>query len=93
MAHENVSEVQTNEKLEFKDQQHSELLEMSSKALKLLVNNDSLLSDLPYDVTIDEVNSQIAVAQGQSITVQLLRSHDSSLSVVVRSFLIFEWDQ
>lgn len=62
---------------------HEDLMEISQSALKRILATDSLLSDLPGDVTVDEVLAQIAVAHGQSITVTLLRNTEKPLSVVV----------
>lgn len=62
---------------------HEDLMEISQSALKRILATDSLLSDLPGDVTVDEVLAQIAVAHGQSITVTLLRYTEKPLSVVV----------
>lgn len=62
---------------------HEDLLEITQSTLRRLLASDALLSDLPSDVTTDEVLSQIAVVQGQSITVNLLRNTESPLSVVV----------
>lgn len=62
---------------------HEELMEISQSALKRILATDSLLADLPGDVTVDEVLAQIAVAHGQSITVTLLRHMEKPLSVVV----------
>lgn len=62
---------------------HEELMEISQSALKRILATDSLLADLPGDVTVDEVLSQIAVAHGQSITVTLLRHTEKPLPVVV----------
>lgn len=62
---------------------HNDLMEISQSALKMLLATDSLLSDLPGDVTVDEVVAQIAVAHGQSITVTILRHSEKPLSVVV----------
>ncbi|CAG9767763.1 unnamed protein product [Ceutorhynchus assimilis] len=62
---------------------HEDLLEITQSSIKRLVASDSLLSDLPVDVTPEEVLAQIAVAQGQSITVTILRYTESPLSVVI----------
>lgn len=66
---------------------HEDLMEISQSALKRILATDSLLSDLPGDVTVDEVLAQIAVAHGQSITVTLLRNTEKPLSVVVSKVL------
>lgn len=62
---------------------HDDLCEVSRSALRRLIAADPLLSDLPGDVTNEEVNAQIAILQGQSITVFVLRNLEASLSVVV----------
>ena len=65
---------------------HEDLLEITQSTLRRLLASDALLSDLPSDVTTDEVLAQIAVVQGQSITVNLLRNTESPLGVVVSDF-------
>lgn len=62
---------------------HEDLLEITQSSLRRLITSDSLLKDLPVDVTLEEVLAQIAVAQGQSITVTILRYSESPLSVVI----------
>ncbi|XP_074034605.1 carbohydrate sulfotransferase 11 isoform X2 [Leptinotarsa decemlineata] len=62
---------------------HEDILEISQSSLRRLITADPLLSDLPVDVTLEEVLAQIAVAQGQSITVIVTRYSESSLHVVV----------
>lgn len=69
---------------EIENLSHEDLYEISQSTLKRLVTADSLLSDLPGDVTTEEVLSQIAVVQGQSITVTLLRNMEKPLPVVVK---------
>lgn len=67
---------------------HEDICEITLSTLRTLLASDKLLGDLPADVTIEEVNSQIAVTQGQSITVQILRNSEGSLNVVVSVLLI-----
>lgn len=62
---------------------HEDLLEITQSTLRTLITSDELLKDLPVDCTIEEVNSQIAVAHGQSITVHILRNLEPTLNVVV----------
>ncbi|XP_044729268.1 U11/U12 small nuclear ribonucleoprotein 25 kDa protein-like [Chrysoperla carnea] len=62
---------------------HEDLCEITLGTLTRLLKADCLLSDLPAGVTSEEVNSQIAVAQGQSITLEILRNLEPSLHVVV----------
>jgi hypothetical protein len=62
---------------------HEDLCEITQSSLRRLIAADPLLQDLPGDVTTEEVLSQIAVAQGKSITVVVLRHFETPLSVVV----------
>ncbi|XP_025834252.1 carbohydrate sulfotransferase 11 isoform X2 [Agrilus planipennis] len=62
---------------------HEDRLEITQSSLRRLIAADPLLQDLPGDVTTEEVLSQIAVAQGQSITVTILRHSETPLLVVV----------
>lgn len=84
-----TSRAQGNADLEeqMEDLSHEEIMEISQSALKRIMATDSLLSDLPGDVTVDEVQSQIAVAHGQSITVTLLRNLETPLPVVVSGLM------
>lgn len=68
---------------EIENLSHEDLLEISQSSLRRLIAADPLLSDLPVDVTTEEVLAQIAVAQGQSITVTVTRYSESPLNVVV----------
>lgn len=68
---------------EIENLSHEDLLEITESSLKRLITADPLLSDLPADVTVEEVLAQIAVAQGQSITITVTRYSESPLSVVV----------
>ncbi|KAK9751690.1 Ubiquitin-like domain [Popillia japonica] len=62
---------------------HGQLLELTQSSLRRLLAADPLLSDLPSDVTTEEVLAQVAVVQGQSITVHVLRNSENPLSVVI----------
>ncbi|CAG9815220.1 unnamed protein product [Phaedon cochleariae] len=62
---------------------HEDLLEITQSSLRRLITADPLLKDLPVDVTVEEVLAQIAVAQGQSITVVVTRYSESPLNVVI----------
>lgn len=70
---------------EIENLSHEDLCEITQSALRRLITTDPLLCDLPGDVTTEEVLSQIAVAQGQSITVTLIRHSETPLQVVVSS--------
>lgn len=62
---------------------HQELVKLTRTTVDNLVEHDPLLSGLPSDVTIEELKSQIAVAQGQAITLFLNRGELPRLAVVV----------
>lgn len=62
---------------------HQELVKLTKATIHDLVEREPLLSGLPPDVTIEELKSQIAVAQGQAITLFLNRGELPKLAVVV----------
>lgn len=62
---------------------HQELVKLTKTGIADLIENDPLLSGLPADITIEELKSQIAVAQGQAITLFLNRGELPRLAVVV----------
>ncbi|XP_060533589.1 carbohydrate sulfotransferase 11 [Cylas formicarius] len=62
---------------------HEDLCEITQSSLRRLIASDPLLSDLPVDVITEEVHAQIAVIQGQSITVTIGRYSETPLNVVI----------
>lgn len=62
---------------------HQELIKLTRMTIDNMIKNDPLLSGLPSDVTMEEIKSQIAVAQGQAITLFLNRGELPKLAVVV----------
>lgn len=62
---------------------HQELLEITRKTLTDVLKRDPLLSDLPSGVTLEEVQSQIALEHGQSMTVFVVRDDGEEMPVVV----------
>ncbi|KAK2176123.1 hypothetical protein NP493_681g00009 [Ridgeia piscesae] len=62
---------------------HKEAMELFKDCLAELIVGDPLLSDLPTAVTREEVSSQIALAHGQAMTVNVRRADDHVLPVVV----------
>jgi len=62
---------------------HQELVKLTKTTIDDLVEREPLFSGLPSDVTIEELKSQIAVAQGQAITLFLNRGELPKLAVVV----------
>lgn len=65
---------------------HQELIKLTKIAIDNIIESDPLLSGLPSDVTIEELKSQIAVVQGQAITLFLIRGELPKLAVVVICF-------
>ncbi|XP_054276925.1 U11/U12 small nuclear ribonucleoprotein 25 kDa protein-like [Macrosteles quadrilineatus] len=63
---------------------HKDLIEITKTTLNEVLERDSLLSDLPRDVTLEEVNAQIALEHGQSMTVYVDRADGEELPVVVK---------
>lgn len=61
---------------------HQDAMALIKENLKVLLC-DPLLCDLPADVTLDEVNSQIALEYGRSMTVNVRRADDKLYAVVV----------
>ncbi|XP_067333688.1 U11/U12 small nuclear ribonucleoprotein 25 kDa protein isoform X2 [Channa argus] len=61
---------------------HSEILDIFEEGLARLVQ-DPLLCDLPIQVTLEEVNSQIALEYGQAMTVRVLKADGEIMPIVV----------
>ncbi|XP_071374778.1 U11/U12 small nuclear ribonucleoprotein 25 kDa protein isoform X3 [Centroberyx affinis] len=61
---------------------HSEILDIFEEGLARLVQ-DPLLCDLPIQVTLEEVNSQIALEYGQAMTVRVLKADGEVMPIVV----------
>ncbi|XP_030193660.1 U11/U12 small nuclear ribonucleoprotein 25 kDa protein [Gadus morhua] len=61
---------------------HSEILDIFEEGLALLVQ-DPLLCDLPIQVTLEEINSQIALEYGQAMTVKVLKADGETMPIVV----------
>lgn len=61
---------------------HSEILDIFEEGLARLVQ-DPLLCDLPIQVTLEEVNSQIALEYGQAMTVKVLKADGEVMPIVV----------
>ena len=51
---------------------HSEAVDVFQEGLAMVVQ-DPLLCDLPIQVTLEEVNSQIALEYGQAMTVRVCK--------------------
>ncbi|KAL4676188.1 hypothetical protein H8959_010333 [Pygathrix nigripes] len=61
---------------------HSEAMDVLQEGLALVVQ-DPLLCDLPIQVTLEEVNSQIALEYGQAMTVRVCKMDGEVMPVVV----------
>ncbi|XP_072224343.1 U11/U12 small nuclear ribonucleoprotein 25 kDa protein [Leuresthes tenuis] len=61
---------------------HSEVLDIFEEGLARLVQ-DPLLCDLPIQVTLEEVNSQIALEYGQAMTVKVVKADGEIMPIVV----------
>lgn len=77
------SHVKAEVKPETRRLSHQELVKLTKATVDYLVEHEPLLSGLPSDVTIEELKSQIAVAQGQAITLFLSRGELPKLAIVV----------
>ncbi|KAM3958070.1 U11/U12 small nuclear ribonucleoprotein 25 kDa protein-like [Aphomia sociella] len=62
---------------------HDDLIEVTKSTLCTMITSDSLLSDLPSDIILEEVLAQIAVENGQSITIFISREDEPVLKVIV----------
>ncbi|NP_001017690.1 U11/U12 small nuclear ribonucleoprotein 25 kDa protein [Danio rerio] len=61
---------------------HSEILDIFEEGLALIVQ-DPLLCDLPIQVTLEEVNSQVALEYGQAMTVRVCKADGEVMPIVV----------
>lgn len=62
---------------------HEELKDLTTVVLNEVLGNDSVLGDLPNNVTLGEVDLQIAVEHGRAITVYLERFDGITVPIVV----------
>ncbi|XP_062607585.1 U11/U12 small nuclear ribonucleoprotein 25 kDa protein-like [Saccostrea cucullata] len=62
---------------------HQEAMSKVEAAIDDIVSKDPLLYDLPPEVTLEEINSFIALEHGQAIVVNVRRADGEVLSVVV----------
>ncbi|TRY89229.1 hypothetical protein DNTS_025398 [Danionella cerebrum] len=61
---------------------HSEFLDIFENGLAMIVQ-DPLLCDLPIQVTLEEVNSQVALEYGQAMTVRVSKADGEIMPIVV----------
>lgn len=66
---------------------HEELKDLTSNILNEVLDKDSVLGDLPNNVTLGEVDLQIAVEHGRAITVYLERFDGIVVPIVVSYYV------
>ncbi|XP_001082002.3 U11/U12 small nuclear ribonucleoprotein 25 kDa protein [Macaca nemestrina] len=76
------SEAQEEDEDEEEALPHSEAMDVFQEGLAMVVQ-DPLLCDLPIQVTLEEVNSQIALEYGQAMTVRVCKMDGEVMPVVV----------
>ena len=64
------------------DTSHDEFMKLLQQQVAEMVSTDPCLRGLPPDVTVEELEDQIALGQGKAITLYLRRYDD----VVIREF-------
>lgn len=62
---------------------HTEAMLRVKKALAGIIQSDPMLCDLPPEITLDEINSQIALEYGQAMVVNVRRADAIVMPVVV----------
>ncbi|XP_056609223.1 U11/U12 small nuclear ribonucleoprotein 25 kDa protein isoform X2 [Triplophysa dalaica] len=82
-----VDDIKTEEEEEEEEEDeeampHSEFLDIFEEGLALMVQ-DPLLCDLPIQVTLEEVNSQVALEYGQAMTVRVCKGDGEVMPIVV----------
>lgn len=63
---------------------HERLKDLTDKVLNEVLEKDSVLGDLPNNVTLGEVDLQIAIEHGRAITVHLERFDGIVIPIVVQ---------
>ncbi|XP_011298407.1 U11/U12 small nuclear ribonucleoprotein 25 kDa protein [Fopius arisanus] len=78
-----VNNASENERIKDVQWSHEELVNLTKEAIDKIIESDPLFRGLPSDATVDEIKAQVAVAEGQAITVYLNRGALPRLAVVV----------
>lgn len=77
-----------------------ELVEITRQTIADLIVSDRLLQDLPQDITLEEINAQLALQHGQSMTIIVNKENGEKLPIVVslhdlilvgKLFGLFQW--
>ncbi|CAI9600530.1 unnamed protein product [Staurois parvus] len=82
--YDHYKDIQSNEVEEDAEEElpHAEVVDIFQEGLAMLVQ-DPLLCDLPIQVTLEEINSQIALEFGQAMTVNVCKADKDIMPVVV----------
>uniref|UniRef100_A0A1B6CTK3 SNRNP25 ubiquitin-like domain-containing protein n=1 Tax=Clastoptera arizonana TaxID=38151 RepID=A0A1B6CTK3_9HEMI len=72
------------EDIEYDSFTHFEMIEITNKTLKEVFEKDSMLNNIPTDITLDEVMEKIAVIHGLSMTIYVMRADGEEIPVVVK---------
>lgn len=67
---------------------HEELKDLTNEILNEVLDKDSVLGDLPSNVTLGEVDLQIDVEHGRAITVYLERFDGIVIPIIVSTAII-----
>lgn len=62
---------------------HQEVVDLVGKTLNSLLAKDPILNDLPPAITLEEVQSLIALEHGQAIHIEIHREDGTSLPVII----------
>lgn len=62
---------------------HQDAVEFVNNTLGTLINNDALLKNIPIPLTVEEINSLIALEQKQAMIINVQRADGESLPVIV----------
>lgn len=68
---------------------HNELMELTESTLNELLAQDTFLKDLPKEVILEEVNNQIALQYGRSITVYVIKDDGEKMPVIVSYCFVY----
>ncbi|XP_075686183.1 U11/U12 small nuclear ribonucleoprotein 25 kDa protein isoform X2 [Rhinoderma darwinii] len=68
---------------------HAEVVDIFQEGLAMLVQ-DPLLCDLPIQVTLEEINSQIALEFGQAMTVRVCKADGEVMLVVIQNATVLD---
>ncbi|XP_078522150.1 U11/U12 small nuclear ribonucleoprotein 25 kDa protein [Lissotriton helveticus] len=75
-------DVVAEEKLEDEELPHAEAVDIFQEGLAMIVQ-DPLLCDLPIQVTLEEIHSQIALEYGQAMMVKVNKADGETMPIVV----------